>query len=557
MIKTFLSMCFLVFANIIVAQNDSTQINKKNKTDNIITAPVIYNSDTLFNIQGFKENYPVNLRAKEITKRINSISKKHNSITDSIFLNPSDGFTEIKYNETLLLIVTENEAKIHNTSVEKLAKQRLYKINKGLNKDTSRSPIEWVKRIAFFLISIGLLYGLVKLINLIFAKINERLSKIERKFLNRKGNLLRYFLPGNSSNIFVFLVNILRICVIIFLLFICAPFLFSFFPFSENLVQKFYGYIESPVKYVLMGIVNFIPSLFFIIIIGMTAKYFVKVINVITLDIEKGKLKLKNFHKDWAKPTGKLLGMLIYVLSLVLMFPYLPGSGSSAFQGVSIFIGAIISFGSTSAIANIIAGIVITYMRPFQIGDRVKIDNIIGDIIDKTILVTHLRTTKNEDVTIPNANILIGNIINYSSRDVGSIIVHTTVTLGYDVDWKKANELLITAVKRSPHIFEEPAPFVLQTSLDDFYVSYELNAHTDEFKKLPFIYSEIHKNILDVFDEADIEILSPGYMAARDGSVTTVPSQVKKNPEGTITKLVNHLTGKKQPNIINKETDKN
>ncbi len=547
----YILIAFLI-QKTIYAQQDTTAVKNK-----IITAPVIYDSDTLFNIQGFKENYPVNLRAKEITKRINGISKKYNSITDSIFLNPSDGFTEIKYNETLLLIVTENEAEIQNTSVEKLAKQRLYKINKGLNKDTSRSPIEWVKRIAFFLISIGLLYGLVKLINLIFAKINERLSKIERKFLNRKGNLLRYFLPGNSSNIFVFLVNILRIGVIIFLLFICAPFLFSFFPFSENLVQKFYGYIESPVKYVLMGIVNFIPSLFFIIIIGMTAKYFVKVINVITLDIEKGKLELKNFHKDWAKPTGKLLGMLIYALALVLMFPYLPGSGSSAFQGVSIFIGAIISFGSTSAIANIIAGIVITYMRPFQIGDRVKIDNIVGDIIDKTILVTHLRTTKNEDVTIPNANILIGNIINYSSRDIGSIIVHTTVTLGYDVAWEKANELLLEAVKRSPHIFEEPAPFVLQTSLDDFYVSYELNAHTDEFKKLPFIYSEIHKNILDVFDEADIEILSPGYMAARDGSVTTVPSQVKKNPDGTITKLVKHLTGKKQPNIINKETDKN
>ncbi len=547
----YILIAFLI-QKTIYAQQDTTAVENK-----IITAPVIYDSDTLFNIQGFKENYPVNLRAKEITKRINGISKKYNSITDSIFLNPSDGFTEIKYNETLLLIVTENEAEIQNTSVEKLAKQRLYKINKGLNKDTSRSPIEWVKRIVFFLISIGLLYGLVKLINLIFAKINERLSKIERKFLNRKGNLLRYFLPGNSSNIFVFLVNILRIGVIIFLLFICAPFLFSFFPFSENLVQKFYGYIESPVKYVLMGIVNFIPSLFFIIIIGMTAKYFVKVINVITLDIEKGKLELKNFHKDWAKPTGKLLGMLIYALALVLMFPYLPGSGSSAFQGVSIFIGAIISFGSTSAIANIIAGIVITYMRPFQIGDRVKIDNIVGDIIDKTILVTHLRTTKNEDVTIPNANILIGNIINYSSRDIGSIIVHTTVTLGYDVAWEKANELLLEAVKRSPHIFEEPAPFVLQTSLDDFYVSYELNAHTDEFKKLPFIYSEIHKNILDVFDEADIEILSPGYMAARDGSVTTVPSQVKKNPDGTFTKLVKHLTGKKQPNIINKETDKN
>ena len=522
----YILIAFLI-SHSLCAQQDSTVVKKK-IINNIISAHVTFNSDTLFTIKGLKDNYPVKLRAKDITNRIKNIAKEYNSFTDSIYLSPKEGFTEIKYNDRNLLIVTEGEAILQNITVKKLATNRIESITKGINKSANISPMEWLKRIGFFLISIFVLYGLIKLINLIFAKLNDRLSKIERKFLNRKGNLLRYFLPGNSSNIFVFLVNILRIVVIIFLLFICAPFLFSFFPFSENLVQKFYSYIEAPVKYVFMGIINFIPSLFFIIVIGMTAKYFVGVINVITTDVEKGKLELKNFHKDWAKPTGKLLSLLIYALSLVLIFPYLPGSGSSAFQGVSIFIGAIISFGSTSAIANIIAGIVITYMRPFQIGDRVKIDNIVGDVIDKTILVTHLRTTKNEDVTIPNANILIGNIINYSSRDTGSIIVHTTVTLGYDVAWEKANELLLEAVKRSPHIFKEPTPFVLQTSLDDFYVSYELNAHTDEFKKLPYIYSEIHKNILNVFDEADIEILSPGYMAARDGSVTTVPSQVKK-----------------------------
>lgn len=325
--------------------------------------------------------------------------------------------------------------------------------------------------------------------------------------------------------------------------------MFSFFPFSEKLVQKFYQYIEEPVVYLFNGIVDFIPSLFFMIIIGITARYFARVLNVITTDIENGKLHLNNFHKDWAKPTGKLLTLFIYAFALVLIFPYLPGSGSSAFQGVSIFIGAIISFGSTSAISNIIAGVVITYMRPFQIGDRVKIDGLIGDVIDKTILVTHLRTTKNEDVTIPNANILIGNIINYSSREKGHIIVHTKVTLGYDVPWKTANKLLLEAANRVPLLFKEPVPFVLQTSLDDFYVSYELNAYTEAYKKLPYIYSEIHKNILDVFDEAGIEILSPGYTAARDGSLTTVPSNLNLETKSPISKLIDHLTGKNQPVI--------
>ena len=134
---------------------------------------------------------------------------------------------------------------------------------------------------------------------------------------------------------------------------------------------------------------------------------------------------------------------MIYALALILIFPYLPGSGSSAFQGVSIFIGAIISFGSTSAISNIIAGIVITYMRPFLIGDRVMIDNIVGDVIEKTILVTRIRTTKKEDVTIPNAKILVGTIINYSNENNEALILHTTITLGYDLPWETANKLLL------------------------------------------------------------------------------------------------------------------
>ncbi len=530
--------------------NNTASIDLLNQE--ITTAPIVFKNDTLFYIKGYPGNFPVALRANQINTRLGTIAQNYNKLLDSLYLEPAAGFIKIKRNQDLFLTVTKADAALEGTTLNMLATQRLNAIQDSFSKEDITSTTVWLKRIGLFLLSILVFYALIKLINFLFDKINTRLSKIERKFLSRKGNLLKYFLPGNSSNIFVFLMNILRIALILFLLFICAPFMFSFFPFTEHLAQQFYAYIEEPVKYVFNGIINFIPSLFFIIIIGLTARYFVRVIKVITADIELGKLQLKNFHKDWARPTGKLASLLIYALALVLIFPYLPGSGSSAFQGVSIFIGAIISFGSTSAIANIIAGVVITYMRPFQIGDRVKIDNIVGDVIDKTILVTHLRTTKNEDVTIPNANILIGNIINYSSHESGNIILHTTVTLGYDVTWQQANELLIEAANRSPFLFKEPAPFVLQTSLDDFYVSYELNAYTKKFKKIPFIYSEIHKNILDVFDQAGVEILSPGYTAVRDGNVTTVPSQLTPETKSPVSKLLDHLTGRKQPIVVKK-----
>ncbi|ARV08226.1 hypothetical protein BTO05_00695 [Winogradskyella sp. PC-19] len=535
------------------SKQNSKQNDVKNSVQELEKVPVISKNDTLFFIKSVKGNYPATVRARAINKNLKILASSYNKLTDSFYLKTSHDYIEISCNRNLLLTVTQGDAILEGKPIEILAKLRKQNIKEHFEKNSIISNIEWFKRIGSFLLCLLALYGIVRLINLLFSKINKRLSKIERHFLNRNGSLLRYFIPGNSNNIFVFLMNVLRIGLIIFLLFIGTPFMFSFFPFSEKLVQKFYIYIEEPVIYIFNGIIDFIPSLFFIIIIGITARYFARVLNVITTDIEREKLQLHNFHKDWAKPTGKLLTIFIYAFALVLIFPYLPGSGSSAFQGVSIFIGAIISFGSTSAIANIIAGIVITYMRPFQIGDRVKIDNLVGDIINKTILVTHLRTTKNEDVTIPNANILVGNIINYSSPETGNLIVHTTITLGYDVPWETANDLLLKAANRAPLLFKDPAPFVLQTSLDDFYVSYELNAYTEAYKKTPFIYSEIHKYILDVFDEAGIEILSPGYTAARDGSVTTVPSHLNSETKSPISKLIDHLTGSNQPNITNKK----
>jgi len=536
--------------NLKPTHNDSLSIN----TTLLESAPIIIDTDTLFYIKNSPGEYPARLRAVDINTRLVGFKERHNKLLDSFSIAPLNNYVELKLNNNVLMVITAADASFENMTLEELSQLRLDEIQAGFSNTSELSTKEWIKRIGLFLLSLLILYSIIKFINLLFNKMSLRMMKIEKKFLSGRGHLLKYFIPGNSKNIFVFLVNVLRLVSIAIVLFIGAPFLFSFFPLSQNLVEKFYHYIEEPVIYVFNGIINFIPSLFFIIVIAITARYIARVVRAITIDVELGKLKINNFHKDWARPTGKLLSLFVYALALVLIFPYLPGSGSSAFQGVSIFIGAIISFGSTSAIANIIAGVVITYMRPFQIGDRVKIDNIVGDVIDKTILVTHLRTTKKEDVTIPNANILTGNIINYSSHETGSIILHTTITLGYDVSWKRANELLLEAANRTPFLMKDPAPFVLQTSLDDFYVEYELNAHTEEYKKIPSIYSDIHKNILDIFDEAEVEILSPGYIAARDGSLTTIPSKLKKNSQGQISKLVDHLTGRNQP-IIKKNNE--
>ncbi len=237
-------------------------------------------------------------------------------------------------------------------------------------------------------------------------------------------------------------------------------------------------------------------------------------------------MNLAGFHQDFARPTFNIVRFILYAFMLVVMFPYLPGSDSPAFQGVSVFLGVLLSLGSSSAINNIIAGLVITYMRPFKPGDRIKIGDITGDVIEKTMLVIKLKTIKNEEITVPNSTVLSSNTINYSSMAKSQgLVLHTTVTIGYDVPWRKMHEALLKAALRTRAVLPAPAPFVWQTRLDDNYVSYQLNVYTHEAEKQNDIYSELHQNIQDCCREAGIEIMSPHYQANRDGSNSTIPSE--------------------------------
>jgi len=268
-----------------------------------------------------------------------------------------------------------------------------------------------------------------------------------------------------------------------------------------------------------------LPNLFTIIVIVFVFRYILKGIHFLKNEVENGSLKLPGFYPDWANPTFQIIKVLLYAFMFIVIFPYLPGSDSPVFQGVSVFLGVLFTFGSSGSLSNVIAGLVLTYMRAFKIGDRVKIGDITGDIIEETLLVTRIRTIKNEIISIPNSNVMSSHTINYSSDSIDNgLILHTTVTIGYDVPWKNMHQALIDAALRTEHLLQVPKPFVLQTSLDDFFVSYQINAYTREPNKQAEIYSKLHQNIQDCCNEVGIEILSPHYRSARDGNMTTIPA---------------------------------
>lgn len=299
---------------------------------------------------------------------------------------------------------------------------------------------------------------------------------------------------------------------------------FSQFGWSRDVALYAFGFIGNLLAQVVQAVVEYLPNLVIIAIVVLLSRLVIRMTHAFFEGIRLERISLPGFYPDWAQTSFGLAKVLIIAMTLVLIFPYLPGSSSPAFQGLSIFFGVLVSLGSTSVVANIMAGIVITYTRAFKIGDRVKIANTEGDVIERSAFVVRVRTPKNEDVAIPNAMVMNDHVVNFSAQaKEAGVLLHTTVTIGYDVPWPQVHELLIGAALKTEQVLNEPSPFVLQTSLDDNYVAYELNAYTRRPSGKQKIASDMHAHIQDAFRDADIEILSPHYRVMRDDDERTVP----------------------------------
>jgi small-conductance mechanosensitive channel len=297
-----------------------------------------------------------------------------------------------------------------------------------------------------------------------------------------------------------------------------------FFPATKYTSYQVTNWLFSELAGFGKAIVGYMPNVILLAFVCLMTSYLIKLNHYLFGELRDEKLSIRGFYPDWAEPTAKLVRVLILAAAVIVAFPYLPGSQSPAFKGISVFVGVLLSLGSTSAVAHGVAGTILTYMRAFQIGDFVRIGNDIGEVLEKTLLVTRICTQKNEVITIPNGTVLGGVVVNYSSeaRKRG-VIFHTVATIGYSAPWRKVHELLISAALETEDILHDPPPFVLQTSLNDFYVSYELNTYTAKPRNMQNIYSVLHQNIQDRFNEAGVEINSPHYASLRDGNETTIP----------------------------------
>ncbi len=382
----------------------------------------------------------------------------------------------------------------------------------------------YLKSIFYIVFAFAFYISIIKLINAFFNLMKEKIDEWKLSIL-KSVNIknIQLFSEERLVEITAFSERILRNAFIFISTYLFVAFVFSNFEYTSGWTNKLLSYILDPAKKVFDEFVNYLPNIFTIAVIIVFIHYINKILKFIFDEIGKKAITFAGFLPEWAEPTYKIIRFLFIIFGAIVIFPYLPGSESPVFQGFSVFLGILFSLGSSSAISNIVAGVVITYMNPFKLGDRVKIAETTGDIIEKSLLVTRIKTTKNVNITIPNSMILGSHIINYSTSVNKGLILHTTVTIGYDVPWEQVHKLLIDAAINTSDILADPIPFVLQTSLEDFYVSYEINAYTQKPNLMAKIYSDLHKNIQDKFNEAGVEIMSPHYSAVRDGNKTTIP----------------------------------
>ena len=496
--------------------------------------PVIVDDDTLFYFYAKRGGHTPQQRAEIVAIDITALGKRFNLKPDSLYIESSDIVTDVMYDNKVIVSFTDQDGLWEGCTRDQLAaEKRLVILEKLKVMKEEHGFLQLCKRVAYFVLVLVGQFLLFWGTNWLFRRVKVRIVKLRNTRL-KPFSIQDYELLDTHKQVklLIFLASLVRYAFMLLQLLLSVPILFSIYPQTKNIAFQLFSYIWNPVKSILVGIVSYIPNLFTIFVICLAIRYLVRLFRYLAGEVQSERLKLRGFYPDWAIPTYHIIRFLLYAFMIAMIYPYLPGSNSGVFQGISVFVGLIVSLGSSTVIGNIIAGLVITYMRPFKIGDRIKLNDTTGNVIEKTPLVTRIRTPKNEVVTIPNSFVMSSHTVNFSqsAREYG-LIIHSEVSIGYDVPWRKVNKLLIEAALNTPGVVDDPRPFVLSTSLNDWYPVYQVNAYIKDADKLAQIYSDLHQNIQDRFCEEGVEIMSPHYMAMRDGNASTVPLKEEMKPE--------------------------
>lgn len=476
-------------------------------------APVTLDGRVLFELRG-TSSLPAEDRAATVSARIEEAAVDPEFDPQQIEVLETAQMSQVIAGQRLFLRVLDADAEIERIDRNVLATILAQGIRDAISDyREQRRPEQLARGAITVAVATVVLVAAIFLLSWMWRRLGEVMERrLKPRIVASSASSLNWLPGAQVWNALAALAGGLRFVALLLAAYLYAHVALTQFPQTRAIGERLGGYLMGPLRTMGRAFVDELPSLLFLVVLIFVTRFVLHLLRLYFNAINVGKVGLASFRPEWAVPTFRLVRIGVIAFALVVAYPYVPGSGSEAFKGLSIFFGVLLSIGSSSFVANSIAGYALIYRRLFAIGNRVRIGDMVGKVLEMGLQVTRLRTIKNEEVIVPNSTILNSVVINYSTHADGpGLILHTTVGIGYETPWRQVEGMLVMAASRSRGILAEPAPFVLQRNLGDFCVSYELNAYTASSDGMAEKYHSLHANILDVFNEYGVQIMTPAY----------------------------------------------
>ena len=507
---------------------DAVNPNQPAEAQVKVSYPVTVDGYPIFEIHETLGTNPAEERATRISRGLQRLVDDPSLDLNLLHAEDESFGTKIMFGDELIMVVTPTDARRSGLPTNALAFQYISRIKTVVRQARPEHTPRYLWRSAGFALLTLVIYAFLFWLILFVSRRAIRLIEISAKTRIKalKIQESEILAAERLSRALVTAVRWVRLILLLVITYISLFTVLNHFPWTRDMGRRLLGWVLSPLKTIGAAVVNYLPKAFFIVVVIVVTYYILRFVRLLTAEVKRGRIRIQRFYPEWVDPTYKIVRFLILAFAAVMIVPYLPGEESPAFKGVGVFLGLLFSLGSTSAVSNVVAGIMLTYTRGFRVGDLVTIGDNTGVVTQQAMLATHIKTIKNVEVTIPNSVVLGSYVTNFSLQaEEQGVILHTSVTIGYDAPWRTIHKLLMDAALKTQYILSDPAPFVLQAQLEDSYVKYEINAYTDHPRQLPFIYSDLHANIQDSFYEAGVEIMSPVFHALRDGNPVAIPDQ--------------------------------
>jgi small-conductance mechanosensitive channel len=479
----------------------------------IAAAPVMLDGRLLFRVAGLT-SFPAVERAALIQRKIADVARDASFPLSELRAEPRGPYVSIKARDREVMVVTELDARVEGVSTELMALAVRRRVQEALEQYRhARRPDVLLRSALYSLGATAVLAVLATAVTLLGRRLD---AAIGRRLAHRIRALeIQSFAIVRAERIWRTVsvaLRVIRWLVVLAMVFAWLNVVLGRFPWTRGTADRLLDLVIGPLATMGGSILVNVDNVAFLVILFFVIRFVLRLTRLFFDAVAAGSVSLSGFSREWAPPSYRIARLVVIAFALVVAYPYIPGSGSAAFQGISIFLGVLLSLGGSSVVANMISGYTLVYRRAFAVGDRVKIGDVVGEVIEIRPQVTHLRSPKNEEVIVPNSEILTHQVVNYSSlaRERG-LILHTTVGIGYETPWRQVEAMLVMAADRTPGLLREPPPFVLERGLGDFAVQYELNAYCNEPQQMMALYAALHRSILDVFNEYGVQIMTPAY----------------------------------------------